>query len=316
MQPGLSTHVFLQHSLQTSLLDAVLRGLAPYASLSGTTPVIEVFAARHHFDYTDRSAVRDLATWFHDTGTQATLHQPIYSEARWSRHVTPTLNLIDPEKSRRIEAMDEVKRALDSAEQIPFTALTLHLGLKDDPWNLRAFENSLTAIEHIKAFAHPLGVKVLLENLENEVTTPEHLLEILTAGHFTNVGIALDLGHAHLASAYTTEEAFELLKPRIVTLNLHDNHGTKDEHLWPVADSPAEKATESVTIDWTAIAQRITAVLAILEISHDLNETPESVTRKTTAFFDHQSRLAEHPNPPRNLTRGTTAGAPPFTASP
>ncbi len=288
MQPGLSTHVFLQQRLHPGLLDAVLRGLAPYGS-----PIIEIFAARHHFDYTDRSAVRDIAAWFRDTGTAATLHQPIYLSDRgtgqWSRHVAPNINLIDPEKSHRIIAMDEVKRALESAEQIPFTALTLHLGLKDDPWNLRALENSLTAIEHLKAFAHPLGVKILLENLENEVTTPEHLLEILSAGHFTNVGIALDLGHAHLATTYTTDEAFELLKPRIATLNLHDNHGTRDEHLWPVT----EKATESVTINWPDITKHIATTPAILEISHDLNETPESVTRKTTAFFDHQSRLAE-----------------------
>jgi len=292
MQPGLSTHVFLQQHLHPGLLDAVLRGLAPYGS-----PTIEIFAARHHFDYTDRSAVRDIAAWFRDTGATPTLHQPIYLSDRgtgqWSRHVAPNINLIDPEKSHRIIAMDEVKRALESAEQIPFTALTLHLGLKDDPWNLRALENSLTAIEHLKAFAHPLGVKILLENLENEVTTPEHLLEILSAGHFTNVGIALDLGHAHLATTYTIDEAFELLKPRIATLNLHDNHGTKDEHLWPVTDTPAEKATESVTINWPDITKHIANIPAILEISHDLNETPESVTRKTTAFFDHQSRLAE-----------------------
>ena len=58
MQPGLSTHVFLQQRLHPGLLDAMLRGLAPYG-----VPVIEVFAARHHFDYTDRSIVRDIANW-------------------------------------------------------------------------------------------------------------------------------------------------------------------------------------------------------------------------------------------------------------
>src|SRR5277367_5051553 len=139
MQPSLSTHVFLQQRLHPGLLDALHKGGAQ---------TIEIFAARHHFDYSDRAAVRDIATWFRDTGTAATLHQPIYLSDRgsgqWSRHVAPNINLIDPEKSRRITAMDEVKRALDCAEQIPFSALSLHLGLKDDPWNVRALENSLT----------------------------------------------------------------------------------------------------------------------------------------------------------------------------
>ena len=280
MQPGLSTHVFLQQRLHPGLLDALRN--------SGAR-TIELFAARHHFDYTDRAQLREIASWFRDTGTAATLHQPIFTREQsenWSRHVTATLSLIAPEKTHRIDAMDEVKRALESAEQIPITAITLHLGLKDDAWNTRALENSLTAIEHIKAFAHPLGVKVLLENLQNEVTTPEHLLEILRVGHFSNVGITLDVGHAHLSDT-GLDHAFELLRPRIAELHLHDNHGLKDEHLWPGSGS----------IDWTNLA-KLTASLpaqvpGILEIAYDLNETADSATTKAIAAFDQQLRLTE-----------------------
>ena len=280
MQPGLSTHVFLPQRLHPGLLDALRN--------SGAR-TIELFAARHHFDYTDRAQLREIASWFRDTGTAATLHQPIFTREQsenWSRHVTATLSLIAPEKTHRIDAMDEVKRALESAEQIPITAITLHLGLKDDAWNTRALENSLTAIEHIKAFAHPLGVKVLLENLQNEVTTPEHLLEILHIGHFNNVGITLDVGHAHLSDT-GLDHAFELLRPRIAELHLHDNHGLKDEHLWPGSGS----------IDWTNLA-KLTASLpaqvpGILEIAYDLNETSDSTVTKAIAAFDQQLRLTE-----------------------
>src|SRR6201987_2903303 len=111
MQAAISTHVFLQHRLHPGLLDSLRN--------SGAT-TIELFAARHHFDYTDRSAVRDIALWFRDNNIGATLHQPlslgdraeIFADgtAQWSRHVAPNLNLIDADKSRRIEAMDEVKR--------------------------------------------------------------------------------------------------------------------------------------------------------------------------------------------------------------
>jgi sugar phosphate isomerase/epimerase len=280
MQPGLSTHVFLPQRLHPGLLDALRN--------SGAR-TIELFAARHHFDYTDRAQLREIASWFRDTGTAAILHQPIFTREQsenWSRHVTATLSLIAPEKTHRIDAMDEVKRALESAEQIPITAITLHLGLKDDPWNTRALENSLTAIEHLKAFAHPLGVKVLLENLQNEVTTPEHLLEILHVGHFSNVGITLDVGHAHLSDT-GLDHAFELLRPRIAELHLHDNHGLKDEHLWPGSGS----------IDWTNLA-KLTASLpaqvpGILEIAYDLNETSDSTVTKAIAAFDQQLRLTE-----------------------
>jgi sugar phosphate isomerase/epimerase len=289
MQPGISTYVFLQQRLHPGLLDALHKGGAR---------TIELFAARHHFDYTDRTVLRELASWFRSTEVGVTLHQPLYADQHWSRHVAPTLNLIDPEKSRRIDAMDEVKRALEAAEMIPITAAVLHLGLKDEAWNTRALENSLTAIEHLKAFAHPLGIRILLENLQNEITTPEHLLEILKVGHFDRVGICLDAGHAHLAAPENNkgiDEAFELLKPRIAQVHLHDNHGQRDEHLWPTL----ENVTGEGTIDWTNLARHFAALPAalpgILEITHELEETPESVTRKSIGFFDHQRHLAEQP---------------------
>jgi sugar phosphate isomerase/epimerase len=293
MQPGLSTHVFLPQHLHTGLLDAMHR--------SGAT-AIEIFAARHHFDYTDRSAVRDLAAWFRDSGLTPILHQPLYPDAHWSRHVAPTLNLIDPEKSRRIDTMDEIKRAIESAEQIPFRSVVLHLGMKDDRWDTRALENSLTAIEHLKAFATPLGVQLLLENLQNEITTPEHLLEILRIGHFDTVGVCLDVGHAHLTDFQNPgagiDAAFELLKPRIAELHLHDNSGRSDEHLWPSTAAPAPVPNG---IDWANI-HRHTSTLppeipGILEIAHTLNDTADSAQTKASTFFDTQLRLAEQEPP-------------------
>ncbi|GAC1366428.1 MAG: hypothetical protein NVSMB3_15150 [Acidobacteriaceae bacterium] len=284
MQPGISTHVFLQQRLHTGLLDALQNGGAA---------VIEIFAARHHFDYTDRSAVRDIASWFRDTGVLATLHQPLYADPQWSRHVAPSLNLIDPEKARRIEGMDEVKRAIESAEQIPFRSIVLHLGMKDDKAGPRSLENSLTAIEHLKAFADPLGVRILLENLQNEVTAPENLLEILRVGHFDSVGICLDIGHAHLTDFHNPgagiDAAFSLLKPRIAELHLHDNNGSRDEHLWP--------GIAATGIDWANV-HRHTSDLppdtpAILVIAHEPRETAESVQKSASRFYDSQSRRGE-----------------------
>src|ERR1700761_5792305 len=192
MKQGISTHVFLAQRLSPGLLDALTRG--------GATAV-EVFAARHHFDYTDRSAVRELANWFRSNNVDASLHMPLFSsdeDSNWSRHAAPVINLIDLNKSTRIEAMDEAKRALEAAEQVPFRSCVIHLGLKGDRWNTRALDDSMTAIEHLKAFSSPLGMQLLLENLNNEVATPAHLVEIVRAGHFDNVGFCLDTGHATL----------------------------------------------------------------------------------------------------------------------
>ena len=276
MQHGISTHVFMRQRLHPGHLEAMMRGGA--AS-------IELFAARPHFDYTDRNAVRDLAAWFRANPVAATMHQPLFTDSEWGRQSTPTVDLIDVEKSRRIDAMDEVKRALEAAEQIAIESMVIHLGNRNATWSARELEHSLTAIEHLKAFAHPLGVRLRLENLPNEVATPANLMEILNVGHFDTVGVCLDTGHANL-----TEEgvlaAIEALAPRIRQLHLHDNHGvqngsTKDEHLWPLA------AAEAGSIDWAAVMQRVAALkqppTATLEIDYALEETAESVTAKSRA---------------------------------
>jgi sugar phosphate isomerase/epimerase len=309
MQPGISTHVFFQHRLHPGLLDAL-------ASSGART--IEVFAARHHFDYTDASAVRELAAWFRSNDVRGVLHQPVYitdrADTQWSRHVAPNLNLIAPEKFRRIAAMDEVKRAFESAEMIPFAAAVLDLGLRDTRWDEAAIEHSLTAIEHLKAFAGPLGLKLLLENTQNEVTTPAHLLHILEAGHFDKVAISLDVGRLHLAQNGSKPakdsgvgEAVQLLAGRIGQLHVHDNHGPfaphdeladsagsfqnamemKDEHLWPGEG----------TMDWAAVAAALGPLPpdtpGILEIAADHDESSETVARKAREFFQQQERQAE-----------------------
>jgi sugar phosphate isomerase/epimerase len=296
MQSGISTHVFFQHRLHAGLLDAL------HAAGSRT---IEVFAARHHFDYTDRTAVRDLAAWFRSNDVRAVLHQPLYlsdrADAQWSRHVAANLNIVSAEKAQRIAAMDEVKRALESAEQVPFQAAVLHLGCRGDLWNEAAMEHSITAIEHLKAFASPLGVRLLLENLENDIATPEHLLDIVKMGHFETVGMCLDVGHLHLARSNSDPvadsgvgAAVALLSKRIGQVHLHDNHGafgsqndTKDEHLWPGEG----------TIQWPALIEKLAALPAstpgILEIDCDFNQTAEEVTRKAEAAFRRLEDLVE-----------------------
>lgn len=273
MKRSISTHVFLHQRLHAGHLDAMKNAGAEN---------VELFAARHHFDYTDRAAVREIAMWFQSNGIGATLHQPLFDPraGNWSRHVEPSINLIDVEKTRRIDAMDEVKRALEAAEQISIDSIVLHLGTAADTWSERSIDNSLTAIEHVKAFAHPLGVKTLVETLQNDVTTPEHLLEILRIGHFDTVKTCLDLGHLHLRGKGAIAEAFELLNNRIEELHIHDNHGDKDEHCWP---------TEG-TIDWEQVKALISGMkhppVGTLEIAYTGELPINTVQQKATAAFD------------------------------
>lgn len=278
MQSGISTHIFLPQRLTPALLD----------TLSSTgVQQIEVFAARHHFDYTDRAAVREIANWFRSNKVDASLHMPLFSPedaAEWSKHTAPSLNLIDKVKARRIAAMDEVKRALEAAEQVPFRSAVIHLGLGDESWGTQALDDSLTAVEHLKAFAGPLGMQLLLENLNNAVATPEHLVEIVRVGHFSSVGYCLDLGHAfldagipetsHAPAKSGIELAFEAFGDKLAELHLHDNNGVRDEHLWP-GDGKIDFG-----LVHAKLAELKTQPVGVLEIAHELGYSSADVVAR------------------------------------
>ena len=269
----LSTHVFLNQRLHPGLLELAAR--------SGAQGV-EIFAARQHFDYTSREHISELASWFRsNTLKPFSMHAPMFPDREMGRAGAPAVNVLHPEKARRIDAMDEIKRALESAEVIPFSNLVLHLGEREDGWSQRSIEYAITALEHLGAFAHPLGVRLLVENLTSEPTTPEHLLTILELGHQSSVGICLDLGHAHITVGIP--EAIATLGSRAVTVHAHDNHAVKDEHLFPGDGN----------IDWAATTKALKNLAsqpaAVLELHQSFgNDTAALPARieKAFALFD------------------------------
>jgi sugar phosphate isomerase/epimerase len=265
----LSTHLFLTHHLHPGLLELAAR--------SGAQGV-EIFAARQHFDYTSRDTVIELGEWFRSNSLQAfSMHAPLFPDREMGRAGAPGVNVLHPEKSRRIDAMDEIKRALEAAEHIPLRNLVVHLGERDDTWSTRTVEFAITALEHLGAFARPLGVRLLVENLLSEATTPAHLALILEMGHLDSVGVCLDLGHAHITVG--TLEAINTLGSRIASVHVHDNHGTKDEHLWP-GDG---------TIDWLATSEALKALVnppaTVLEISYTLPDPGAVLSAKVEKSF-------------------------------
>ena len=276
MLKAISTHIFVKHRLHSGHLDTLRKSGAE---------AIEIFASRRHFDYTSRVQVREIGDWFRGNPTAPwSLHAPLRAEGEGDseRSTGPAINVVHVEKSRRIDSMDEVKRALEAAEQIPFTHMILHLGERGDAWSPRTLEHGMTAVEHLRAFARPLGVQLLLENLEkNEVAEPQNLMEILTVGHFDDIGVCLDVGHAHIGEGIPA--TIDILGPRIRSVHVHDNAGDKDAHLWP-GDG---------TIAWPETMRALEALqkppATVLEI-HPTLENPEGTLvdryQRTLEFLD------------------------------
>jgi len=232
MQRILSTYLFVRRKLGPPIIDA--------AAQSGFS-AIELFCAREHFDYQSLSDGRALGAWL-DANSLAlhAVHAPTHRDQAPSRESGSPISISDPERVRRLEAVDEIKRALDLAECVPFPILVLHVATSRDPDEPRRWDAAFNSIEHLALFAKQRGVTIALENTPGELPTPANLRRFLDQTRLTDVRFCLDVGHAHIGGGIGV--ALESMRERVVTAHIHDNHGEKDEHLLPFDG----------TIDWPA----------------------------------------------------------------
>jgi len=257
MQRVLSTHVFVNHRLTSVWLDKIHQA---------GIPAVEIFCARQHLDYRDSAQINELGFWFRDSELKLhSLHSPMYSDDMWGRSgPNAHINLTEPVKSRRLEMVDEIKRAIEIADTIPFRYLIQHLGESNEEFTEQKLDSAFTALEELNLFARGLGVEILLENIPNQLSSAERLSYFLDVTHL-NMGFCLDVGHANMNEGVAT--AFGIMKSRIRSTHLHNNDGAADSHLWPFF-------AEGGTIDWKE-TMRLLRTLDHCPLLLELKETAD-----------------------------------------
>ena len=273
-----STHMFRRQRLGPEQLDAMLA-----AGLDG----IELFCFRPSFDYHDRAQTAELASWLRDHPlTLHSLHSPIYADEKGGRSGEPAINIADADHRRRLAALDEIQRALEFGERAPFTYLVQHLGVGQAEWSLERADRALTSIERLRLLCKQAGVNLLLENIPNGLATPERLISFLEQNHLHDIGVCFDAGHAHLPSELFggggVRGSWEALHTRVRSTHLHDNHGGKDDHLWPGEGN----------IPWEVLAPRLAAAGGELPWVLEVGETTENLSAKVQATFERLERWA------------------------
>jgi len=233
MNRALSTHLFVNHRLSIAWLNRVMQA---------GIPAVEIFCARQHLDYRNRAQITELGHWFGDSELKLhSLHSPMYTDEIWGRSGPHSIiTITEPVKAQRLTMVDEIKRALEIAEIIPFRYLIQHMGVSGEEYSERKVDAAFSALEELSLFARQRGVEILLENIPNELSTAERLRDFIEATHL-DLGFVFDVGHAHMGEG--VEAAFEIMKERIRSTHLHDNNGKDDKHLFPLA-------AEGGTVDW------------------------------------------------------------------
>jgi sugar phosphate isomerase/epimerase len=198
---------------------------------------IELFAVRGHFDYDRPPAVEALAGWLDATGlTLHSVHAPLVDRVdagSWGR----LLSTAAGDDAARAEAVAECVAALGVARTIRFRFLVVHLGVPQ-PSASDGHDNLLPAalrsLDEIASAAARAGVRVAVEVIPNQLSTPERLVEIVDSGLASPApgpGICLDTGHAALMGDLA--DAIDTVAGALVTTHVHDNGGRVDDHLAP-----------------------------------------------------------------------------------
>ena len=143
-------------------------------------PAVEIFCARQHLDYRDSAQINELGHWFRDSELKLhSLHSPMYSDDIWGRSGPNSyINITEPVKSKRLLMLDEIKRALDIADVIPFRYLIQHIGVQKRSTTSTRWKRRSRRSRRSICLRAERGVEVLLENIPNQLSSAERLVHV------------------------------------------------------------------------------------------------------------------------------------------
>ena len=122
-----------------------------------------------------------------------------------------------------------------------------------------------------------LGVRLAVEVIPNRLSTPTSLVRLLEEElEIVDPGVCLDFGHAFLMGDLA--DAIEATSGHLITTHLHDNRGTRDEHLVPFDGA----------IEWAH------ALMAVRKIGYDGMLLFELGNAGNTTRVLERARKAQH----------------------
>lgn len=283
MQRLLSTYLFISRKLTRELI-----GQIGEAGFQG----VEIFCSRAHFDYANRAEVREMAKALADHRVSlASLHAPTSRDLSATREGGQPLSICEVERIRRIEAMDELRRALDVADDLPFARMIFHMGGSRETHDLRKRDAAFSTLEHLMLHARHAGVTICIENTTSEMGDSAYLRSFVDETRLTGLRFNFDIGHAHLADGpeeERIEKSFAPLRELVAGVHVHDNHGEKDEHLPPYDGS----------IDWRAAIKMLKTapeanVPLVLELKEKIGPDAPSAPEQLDVARKSMDRLEE-----------------------
>jgi sugar phosphate isomerase/epimerase len=207
----------------------------------------------------------------------------MYTDEYWGKSGPDThINISDNRKADRIKWVDEIKRAIEISETVPFRYLIQHLGVNDQEFSERTLDAAFSSLDELGVFARQRGVEILLENIRNDLASAYRLHQFNELTHL-DMNFVFDVGHAHIVNGIEAE--FATMASKVRSLHVHDNDGTSDQHLYPMS--------EGGSIDWKNTMDLLRSRPGQYPLLLELREVPamENPIEEAVRVFDKLEAL-------------------------
>jgi len=144
------------------------------------------------------------------------------------------------------------KLSLQIAAEMGIKTITIHTGgseIAHPGYDLETrYDNIKRSLDELLPVAEELGITICLENIWNQINTPERLLGIKAEFPTDALGFCYDAGHANIMDKgrdfpdslpfkccgdvppQFDDQILEKMLPHVVNCHLHDNNGILDQH--------------------------------------------------------------------------------------
>ncbi len=148
-------------------------------------------------------------------------------------HTAYYLPLASPYETLRQAALEEMRWALRVFAEIGAPTVTVHpdRSIISSLSSREIMRRNLQSLEEILRMAEPLGLRILIENMDRTFNTVDQIQEALS--RMPQIGFHLDVGHANLNTERNrTEQFLQAFREKISHVHLSDNFGkSEDLHL-------------------------------------------------------------------------------------
>ncbi len=209
--------------------------------------------------------VEQIGKWLAECGLQLLdLHGSAGREKRWA----------SPREYERLAGVELVRNRIEMTAQLGGDVVIMHVPGDSKSLPVRK------SLEELEASARAAGVRIAIENGKN-FDVLEQLLSEYDAGY---LGLCYDSGHGNLIG--TGLLRLEALKERLISVHLHDNDGSRDQHMIPFSGS----------VDWPQLVRIIAESAYVKPVSMEvsmLNTGIEDEAFFLKQTFEAGTRLAQ-----------------------